>query len=373
MRPAGTNVAITATYVAIPSLNPVTLTIPGTDTGMNANRVTTPSNPAVPISIEYAVPASHPSGIILEFHGSGGRPSNWFTLPEHLQFNSMALAHGYGVIGVASADAGYWDTSSLYPNNIDLNNVATMLAYMQGQGIISASDKVYGIGASDGGLFVSEAGRELNFHATANVIEGGAALVYAPSQSIPSANGSTGNRVPTIWALAPNDGTSGVISTSQYGGGVIGIGPAGNAQAHCNAEQLQSATYLGVCDTSVSTNPYPNSDPSINYYSNPPSPAYPDRFALVPGISTPESEAVFTWMKTQGCINSSNAIAYNPYQSTDYGGPNTFLCAKTPLIAQFGMTSLQATSVMQEDLVMYGEHEFMSDFTDKILDFFAAN
>lgn len=378
--PAGASVTVTANNtLVVPSVSPVLMQIPGTDTGTTANQVTTPSSPVVLDTGAYQIPASHFAGIIFEFHGKGGSYTSWFSDWDKLYFNAEALAAGYGIVAINSAASGYWDSQTVYPNNLDVQNVQATIRYLEGLGVMSSTDKIYGFGESDGGGFNSIVSRYLNFRAAGIEIISGAPLMYAPSVSVPTVNGVSHTLVPSIWALQQLDGTSGVTSPPPYPN-LIGTGPSSIAQAYCNAVELQTlATPVPTCNTSVTTNPYPNSYSALNFYMNPPSPVYPARFANILGVNSTTAAAIGTWMQQQGCLNANGYVLANPYQSVDYSAsPVTFKCSVTPLLAQFGaapynLTASQANNLFGQCLIAYAEHHFYSEFTDKILAFFAAH
>jgi len=383
--PAGSSVTVTANYtLGVPVVSPTVAQVPGTNTGTSANRVTTPSATVSPISIGYEIPASHPKGVIFEFHGTNGSYADWFEQTDNVDFNAEALAAGYGIVAVDSAATGYWDYKTTYSsnpstNNLDFKNVQATLGYLIGLGVMSSSDKIYGLGASDGGYFESAVARALGFSAGALNIAGGLAPYFDLSVNIPTINGISHQLTPTIVALEQQDGTSGVSSGGLYPA-VIGIGPSGIEQGYCNATELQTlANPAPTCNTAITPNPFPVSIPGINFYMNPPSPAYPARFAQIADVSSSTSQAIDTWMQSQGCIDANGRILVDPYQSVDYNAsPVNFRCSPTPLVAQFGvapynLTTSQANRLMDEFILAYSEHKFMAEFNDKILAFFGAH
>jgi len=377
--PGGANITITSNYfLGVLALQATVAQVPGTDTGTSANRVTTPDSPGALINIGYQIPSSHPRGIIFEFHGTFGSYGNWFSQVDKAIFNSAALQAGFGIVAVNSAAPGYWDYKTTYPKNLDFQNVQATIKYLEQLGVMSSADKLYGIGDSDGGYFESAVARVLGFSASALNIAGGLAPYFDPSVNVPTANGVSHMLMPSIWALAQQDGTSGVSMGGIYPE-VIGIGPSGIEQGHCNAVELLSlASPVPTCNSSIVPNPFLDSIADLNFYMNPPSPAYPARFALIPGLSTSTAQAIFTWMQSQGCIDANGNILSNPYQSVDWNAPTVnFKCSQTPLEQQFGgepynLTSDQAGDLMDQFLIAFAEHKFMSEFTDKILAFFEA-
>jgi len=378
--PAGSSITVTANYtLGVPVVTPTVAMVPGTDTGTTANRVTTPSVPASPISIGYEIPPSHPAGIIFEFHGSTGSYADWFVQTDNVAFAAEALAAGYGIIAVNSAATGYWDYKTTYPNNLDFQNVQATITYLTGLGVMSSADKIYGIGVSDGGYFESAVSRVLGFRASALNISGGLSPYFDPSVNIPTVGGISHTLTPTIFEMEQQDGTSGVIASGPYPA-VIGIGPSGIEQGYCDATELQALTNPApACNTSVTPNPYLVSVPGIEFYMNPPSPAYPGRMAQVAGVSTSTAQVIDAWMQTQGCINANGKILADPYQSVDYNAsPVNFNCSPPPLLAQFGaapynLTAAEANNLMGEFTLAYSEHKFMAEFNDKVLAFFAAH
>jgi hypothetical protein len=376
---AGASITVTANNtLSAPAISPTVVQIPGTDTGATSNQVTTPSSPVVLDTGAYQIPAAHPAGIIFEFHGKGGSYTSWFSNWDKLYFNAEALAAGYGIVAINSAATGYWDSQTLYPNNLDVQNVQATIKYLEGLSIMSASDRIYGLGESDGGGFDAAVSRYLNFRATSLQIISGAEAAYDPSLNIPTVNGISHTLIPTIWELMQNDGTSGVTSPPPYPN-PIGTGPTSIAQAYCNAVELQTlANPVAACNTNVTVNPYPNSFPNLNFYMNPPSPAYPARFAIL-GISASTAQTIDAWMQTQGCIDANGMILHDPYQSVDYSAnPVTFNCSQTPLYKQFSaaptsLTAAQASALEEQFLIAYAEHHFYSEYTDKVIAFFKAH
>ncbi len=322
-------------------------------------------------------------GVIFEFHGTYGSYGNWFSEVDKAIFNSAALHAGFGIVAVNSAATGYWDYQTTYPNNLDFQNVQATIKYLTTLGTMSSSDKLYSIGDSDGGYFSSAVSRALGFSAQALSIAGGLAPYFDPSVNIPTVNGISHTLTPTIWALAQQDGTSGVSIGGLYPS-VIGIGPAGIEQGYCNAMEIQSSVNPApACNTTITPNPYQSSISNLNFYINQPSPVYPARFAYVPGLSTANAQTIFIWMQTQGCIDSNGKILANPYQSVEWNAnPVNFKCSQTPLLAQFGtassatyigLTSDQAGDLDDQFILAFAEHKFMSEFTGKILLFFESH
>jgi hypothetical protein len=378
---AGATVTVAANNTLIvPALSPTIVKVPGTDTGTTSNRQTTPSSPVAPITIGYQVPAAHPKGILFVFHGKTGSYADWFFAGfDREYFVTQALAAGFGVVAVNAAAPGFWDSVTTYPNNLDYQNVQAVITYLEGLGVMSASDRLYASGESDGGQFTAAISRALGFRASALQIAPGGAAYFNPGLNLPTVNGSNHQIAPTLWVLAQQDGTSGVTGPPPYPS-VIGIGPPNIAQAYCNATELQTLTTpVPTCNTSVTVNPYPTSVPSLNFYMNVPSPAYPARFSVVANLSTTTAEAIDTWMLQQGCINAAGFIPINPYQSADYGAsPVNFKCGANELYAQFSgapynLTQSQANQLQDQFLVAFTEHHFLSEYTDKMLAYLMAH
>jgi hypothetical protein len=378
---AGATVAIAANNTLIvPALSPTIVKVPGTDTGTTSNRQTTPSSPVAPITIGYQIPVAHPKGILFVFHGKTGSYADWFFAGfDREYFVTQALAAGFGVVAVNSAAPGFWDSVTTYPNNLDHQNVQAVITYLVGLGAMSSSDRLYAAGESDGGQFTAGVTRALGFRAGALQIAPGNVPYYNPGINLPTVNGSNHQITPTIWVLAQQDGTSGVTGPPPYAS-TIGIGPGNIAQAYCNAtEQQQLTSPLPTCNTSVTVNPYLTSVPSLNFYMNAPSPAYPARFSVVTNLSTSTAQAIDTWMLQQGCINTAGYILINPYQAADYGAsPANFKCGANELYAQFSvapynLTQSQANQLQDQFLVAFTEHHFMSEYTDKILAYLSAH
>jgi len=173
---------------------------------------------------------------------------------------------------------------------------------------MSSTDKLYGLGVSDGGYFESAVSRALGFSAGALGIAGGLVQYFDPNTNIPTVNGTSHQLTPTIFVLEQQDGTSGVTNSGPYPA-IIGIGPSGIEQGYCDATELQTlASPAPACNTTITPNPYPSSIPGVNFYINPPSPAYPARFAQVAGVSASTARVIDTWMQSKGCIDTNGLL-----------------------------------------------------------------
>jgi hypothetical protein len=155
LRTAHLNINITATYKAAPTWNPTFETLNG-------------------IQIGHFFPSS-PAGVIFHFHGQGGAANLLFSNLERRIFANEAVAEGYAVVALDSADRinRDWSTSNDLATSSDIQNVQAAINLFISRGLITASTPLFAHGFSKGAGFSPRVARALNFRATSmNLLAG---------------------------------------------------------------------------------------------------------------------------------------------------------------------------------------------------------
>jgi hypothetical protein len=294
LRAASLNIDLTATYRPAPVWTPTFETLNG-------------------IQIGYFFPAGH-QGVIFHFHGQGGAANLLFNNLERRIFANEAVAEGYAVVAIDSADRTNrdWGTSNDIASNPDIQNVQAAINLFISRGSMNGSTPVFAHGFSKGAGFSPRVARALNFHATSmNLLAGTPDIINITT-------------IPTIWCIALNDGT---------------IMPGGVAQSKANYQNLVNR---GV---------------SAQYNLAVPSPVYPERFWRITGLTAVDSQAIHTALRQNGFIDARNFLVADP----DTSG------WQSAVPAQY---SSFTNSISDQLRICYTEHTFFSDYDRRVLDFF---
>ena len=294
VRTSQLNIAITATYKSAPTWTPTFETLNG-------------------IQMGYHFPAS-PVGVIFHFHGQGGAANLLFNNLERRTFANEAVAEGYAVVALDSADRinRDWSVSNDIATNPDIQNVQAAINVFTSRGLINASTPLFAHGFSKGAGFSPRVSRALNFRATSmNLLAGTPDIINITT-------------IPIIWSIAINDGT---------------IMPGGVAQSRNNYQNLLNR---GV---------------PAQYHLAVPSPVYPERFWRISGLSAGDSQTIHAALKQGGFIDARNNLLADP----DGSG------WESAIPAQY--TSF-VNSIRDQLRICYTEHTFFSDYNRRVLDFF---
>ncbi len=294
-----TNISLTATYKNAPVWKPTLEVINGTN-------------------VTYYFPQSHAS-VLFRFHGTGGSGASFFDKVEDNQFARDAVAAGYAVVALDSADRvnKQWDNSSPPSSNRDIQNVQAAIASFVGRGLMNANDALFAQGMSNGGPFAAHVSYYLNFKATAVFCASAIAQLIAVST------------VPTIWNIARNDGN---------------IGAAGNQRALDNFNN-----FLGRKLTA-------------QFNVNQPSPVYPLRFWRIPGVSQTDSQNIYQSLKSGGFLDANNFLLVSPENNT--------AALQIAIPVQY---AAYRSDILDQLDVCYTEHKFYSDNNHQVLAFFNAS
>ncbi len=296
VRVAGRNITVTATYKPASSWTPSFETLNG-------------------IQIGYHFPVSH-TGVIFHFHGQGGSANLLFNNLERRIFANEAVAEGYAVVALDSADRVNrdWATSNDIATNPDIQNVQAAINLFISRGWMTASTPVFAHGFSKGAGFSPRVARALNFRATSmNLLAGTPDIINITT-------------IPIIWCIAINDGT---------------IMPGGVQQSRNNYQNLLNR---GV---------------SSQYHLAVPTPVYPERFWRISGLSAADSRVIHAELRQAGFLDGQDLLIADP----DTSGWES---AIPPQYNSF------IPSIRDQLRICYAEHTFFSDYNRRVLDFFNA-
>ncbi len=276
------------------------------------------SNPGAVHLIYFVPPAS--IGMIFRFHGSGGSAVSFFSKVEDSSFARDAVASGFAVAALDSLDRVNKQWSGDATNaNTDVLSVQGAIAYLKAQGLIGDATPLFGIGMSNGGGFAPKAAYYLGFRASANVCSSG-----SPAQLFNLTS------VPNIWSLAQAD------------------------------DQVTHPTFLPDAQSHVMV--LQNRGIANELRENPPSPVYPMRFARIAGITLSDSQAIFQSLDSGGFLDANHFLQASPDTNA------TALTAALP-----AAYSPFAKDILEQLNCCYSEHQFFSDFSNRILAFFKAD
>ena len=287
-------ITITATYRSAPTWNPTFETLNG-------------------IQMGYYFPPS-PIGVIFHFHGQGGTANLLFNNSERRIFANEAVAEGYAVVALDSADRVNrdWSTSNDIATSPDIQNVQASINLFISRGLMTASTPVFAHGFSKGAGFSPRVARALNFRATSmNLLAGTPDIINVTT-------------IPIIWSIAMNDGT---------------IMPGGVAQSRNNYQNLLNR---GV---------------PAKYSLVVPSPVYPERFWRISGLSASDSQAIHAALRQGGFIDGRNFLFADP----DASGWESVIPAQYNSFVN---------SIRDQLRICYTEHTFFADDDRRVLDFF---
>ena len=294
VRTSQLSITINATYRSAPTWTPTFETLNG-------------------IQMGSYFPPSH-VGVIFHFHGQGGAANLLFNNLERRTFANEAVAEGYAVVALDSADRinRDWSTSNDLATNPDIQNVQAAINVFISRGLMTASTPVFAHGFSKGAGFAPRVSRALNFRATSmNLLAGTPDIINITT-------------IPTIWCIAINDGT---------------IMPGGVAQSRNNYQNLLNR---GV---------------PAQYYLAVPSPVYPERFWRISGLTATDSQAIHAALRQGGYIDGRSFLVADP----DASG------WESAIPVQYNSF---VNSIRDQLRICYTEHTFFSDYDRRVLEFF---
>jgi hypothetical protein len=265
----------------------------------------------------YFVPATY-RGIIIPFHGAGGSAVGWTTSKgiDNLEFLRYAAANGYAIVVTESKDRvnKRWETST-GAASVDISNIDAIISSLQTSGIIASGKPFYGVGMSQGSGFLSLISTVKNYKAAALYCLGGVDQIY------------DNTTVPTIWNMAKLDITE---------------DPNRLITASANYQKLQTRTI-----------------PSA-YYVNEPSPIFPNRFTIIPGIDANGSAAIYNSLKSAGYINAKGYFTIDPRVSSVWF---------SAVPSQYN-NSTMLPMIDDQIYISYTQHKFYKDSDFRTIEFF---
>lgn len=294
LRTSKLNVNLTATYKPAPAWNPTFETL---------NE----------IQMGYYFPQSF-VGVIFHFHGQGGSANLLFSNLERRTFANEAVAEGYAVVALDSADRVNrdWSVSNDIATSPDIQNVQAAINLFVMRGWITSATPLFAHGFSKGAGFSPRVARALNFRATSmNCLAGTPDIINITT-------------IPIIWCMAQNDGT---------------IGTGGVQQSRVNHQNLLSRNV-----------------PTQHHLATP-SPVYPERFWRITGLTANDSRTIYTALKQNNFLDERDNLRQDPdvsnWQSVIPAQYNSFM-----------------VSISDQLRICYTEHTFFSDYDRRVLDFF---
>lgn len=260
----------------------------------------------------YQAPKT-PIGVVYFFHGSGGSAVSFSQQVEGIYFASSALARGYYVVFLESANRQNksWDPSGALSANKDLLHIQNVRNFLRNSIPNFSKLPEYAVGMSNGGGFAPFASYYFQFHAVAVYCASGYTTLFEQADY----------KIPVFYVAAENDS---LVS---------------NSATQANANLLKSKNI------------------PVQYEINYEDALKADRFTRISGISLAQSNKIFSNLISSGYINSSGQFLKSPASvSMDEMGIEFYLVAP---------------AIKDQLLAVYAEHQFTSEFSTQTLDFFS--
>ena len=299
-----------------------TLVMPARNTSIQATYRTAPvwtaaSGTRMGTEFYYYAPPNY-KGVVTFFHGAGGSAKGWVDTNnvENRNFAEYAVASGYAVLATESLDRlqKRWIVNTT-TSNPDFTNVFAIFDDLVAQGVFKRTDKLFGVGMSQGSGFTS-------IITAANPMRYVAATLYCvPGQTQAIAV----TTVPTMWCMARND-TSEVFTRV--------------ADAKANYDVL---VRRGI---------------PTEFYVNEGSPVFPLRFWRISGIDSAGSRVAYHSFKSAGLLDAQDFLTIDPRVSDVW----------TKAIPQ-QYRHLQG-GFEDQLYAAFAQHKFYSDFNNKTIMFF---
>ncbi len=250
-------------------------------TDLNPQRQTDSSGRVVNVSARllHHIPAAA-RGLVILLHDSGGAADEWFSSPEQLLLARDLVAAGYGVAALSSFNrtAGTWADQATLALNPDALNLVAALDRFARDGLFAQGRPVFLLGLAGG---ADAAVRFVPMLAAARPAPALKGLVFycaAGNETLAATSG-----LPEFFALAGNDTV---------------LGTAGAATARANA-QLLAGRGIEATVVNTATSPVPAS-----------------RFRTLavsdPALTTAETTAIWTGVKSAGILDANNYVKAIP-------------------------------------------------------------
>lgn len=268
----------------------------------------------------FPTQAANLKGLILFFHGSNGNGSSWFTKLENKAFLNYAVAKGYAVLSTESVDRitgglppWQWSNNTTINGNPDIQNINSILNSYIGQGKISATTPLFGVGFSQGSGFCSIIAALKNFNANALGATPGINAVIAQTLS------------PTYWMASRQDE---------------------------NADPLRLEKCIANYNTLVSR----GIDAALHIHE--PFPVTPNRFWRIEGMDSILSSDVYDRLRNNNYLDDQGFINFNPDANTVW---------KSALQPTYNAV---LDDIEDQVIICFTEHKFHSDQMYYVIRFF---
>lgn len=305
-----------------PNASQTTLVMPSADINITAQYKDAPR--WISPRVQYYVPEAH-DGIIFMFHGRNGCGECMFDKGDTRDMVNDAISRGYAVVALDSFDRvnREWNLDPSAATNVDMQRVNALRNNLISRGKISATEPVYLLGVSNGGMFASLLSQQalpaFGFDVAAQ------ALYVAPGHLETMAVTQT----PTIFALAENDTT------------------IDNSRAISN--------FGGLLARDIPT----------RLITNHPSPVHMNRFWGIEGLSSNDSQAIHAKLVLAGYLDGSNYILEHALLDDNGDGIPDW---QTSIPEEYAN---QMGSIESELKDAFAEHQFYSHANNVTLGFFA--
>lgn len=259
----------------------------------------------------YYFPSNHVA-VIFRFHGTNGNQGTLWNSAEDRDFANQAVAAGYALVSGKNVNGSHWDAITPPVTNLDYANVNTVITTLQQQGLMRLDDKVFALGFSNGGTFASYVAHHKSWRAAA---------LYC-SAGLDSWMFST--TVPHSWNIMIND--------TRLEPGAI------------------PATYAHLADLS-------SRGITAQHRMFYPTPVFPNRFWRIQGLTSADSQLIYSALKNNGFLDVRDFLIQNPSSSN----------WQAVIPVQYAAYSNQIENQLQ---VCYAEHNFFADANYRVLQFF---
>jgi hypothetical protein len=232
-------------------------------------------------TVRYFFPPAM-KGLVFMSHGTGGN-SSYIDNTETFTIALALVKRGFGVLSTEAEEAPAGDLNGdgkqrwqtgFTANNIDLKNLSILLTGLEQRGLITANTPKFALGMSNGGAFSHFLGA-IGASSIANSfpkLRFKAVVGYCSDSTQISRNSNS--RTPSAWYMCGGEDNPEVS----------------NAEARENESKLKAA---GV---------------PTEYYENPASPLYDERFTRITGITPETSKAIANELRAGGFVDAKGFL-----------------------------------------------------------------
>jgi len=283
----------------------------------------------------------NPRGLILFLHGTGGS-ANGILRTEQQAFVLAAAERGYAILATEAEEVQAGDlnndgkvrwNASLSPGNTDFANLDALIADLRQRPEIGTELPIFVMGMSNGGSMTLSLGTVAAVPELATAfghLRFSAAASYCASGRTGAASRTT---TPTAWYLCRNDTNP-------------NVGSQGNSDAEAHSAALVAR---GV-------------ETGVRYHEA--SPLYDERFTRA-GLDANTSTAIVAELEAAGFVGANRFLTAPPSDVTAAYVANP---AAFPRIG--ALSGAERLRVSTQIAVVYADHSFFSDLSQRTLDWF---